>query len=103
MMLNGSMQWKVPLKAATMGDFLKTFEIQNHETVTVENVSYTVGDEIDCQELLKMFQDFTGMYKKMGTKGKAPGLQIFKRLYFQKGICFGCTACYLDKRQLHSS
>ena len=29
MMLNGSMQWKVPLKAATMGDFLKTFEIQN--------------------------------------------------------------------------
>ena len=37
MMLNGSMQWKVPLKAATMGDFLKTFEIQNHETVTVEN------------------------------------------------------------------
>ena len=26
-MMNGSMQWKVPIKNATMGEFLKTFEI----------------------------------------------------------------------------
>lgn len=85
MMLNGSMQWKVPLKAATMGDFLKTFEIQNHETVTVENVSYTVGDEIDCQELLKVFSEFyRECIRKWEPKGRHLDYRYFKRFILSK-------------------
>lgn len=87
MMLNGSMQWKVPLKAATMGDFLKTFEIQNHETVTVENVSYTVGDEIDCQELLKVFSGFyRECIRKWEPKGRHLDYRYFKRFILSKGV-----------------
>ena len=87
MMLNGSMQWKVPLKAATMGDFLKTFEIQNHETVTVENVSYTVGDEIDCQELLKVFSEFyRECIRKWEPKGRHLDYRYFKRFILSKGV-----------------
>ena len=87
MMLNGSMQWKVPLKAAPMGDFLKTFEIQNHETVTVENVSYTVGDEIDCQELLKVFSEFyRECIRKWEPKGRHLDYRYFKRFILSKGV-----------------
>ena len=87
MMLNGSMQWKVPLKAATMGDFLKTFEIQNHETVTVENISYTVGDEIDCQELLKVFSGFyRECIRKWEPKGRHLDYRYFKRFILSKGV-----------------
>ena len=39
MMMNGSMQWKVPIKIATMGEFLTTFEMDSNDTVIVEKVA----------------------------------------------------------------
>lgn len=69
------------------GDFLKTFEIQNHETVTVENVSYTVGDEIDCQELLKVFSGFyRECIRKWEPKGRHLDYRYFKRFILSKGV-----------------
>lgn len=58
MMMNGSMQWKVPIKIATMGEFLTTFEMDSNDTVIVEKVAYAIGDEINCKDLLNVFWGF---------------------------------------------
>ncbi len=87
MLMNGNMQWKIPTKNATMGEFLKTFEMENTDTVTVEKVLYAGGDEIDCQELLKVFLGFyRESIRRWEPKEKYYNIRYFKHFILSTGV-----------------
>lgn len=86
MMMNGSMQWKVPIKIATMGEFLTTFEMDSNDTVIVEKVAYAIGDEINCKDLLNVFWGFyRECIRKWEPKGRYREFRYLKHFILSKG------------------
>lgn len=87
MMMNGSMQWKVPIKIATMGEFLTTFEMDSNDTVIVEKVAYAIGDEINCKDLLNVFWGFyRECIRKWEPKGRYREFRYLKHFILSTGV-----------------
>lgn len=87
LMMNGSMQWKVPTKIATMGEFLTTFELESNNIIILEKVVDATGDKIDCQELLKVFWGFyRECIRKWEPKERYHDFRYLKHFILSTGV-----------------